>query len=214
MTVTSRRAVLAGAAALPALSFPALASEPDPIFEAIERLQKLNAEQFDLWSKLDDAEGKIDERRPIALVRWRNYHIGGSEIDQRREILLRDALSVLPPGHRDTSANRERAIAKIEREYLEMKTKEKKLEEGETDWDKRYGLDKLRERHSACLTEIDEAEEALAAIVPTTTSGCAALLEYALVDLEAGDLSVEGPDWRFVCVRNAANAIRKLGAVA
>ena len=38
MTATStRRAVLAGAAALPALSLPIIAAEPDPIFEAIER---------------------------------------------------------------------------------------------------------------------------------------------------------------------------------
>jgi hypothetical protein len=36
-TVTSRRAVLAGAATLPALSLPAIAAEPDPIFRAIER---------------------------------------------------------------------------------------------------------------------------------------------------------------------------------
>jgi hypothetical protein len=36
MTMTSRRAVLAGAAAMPALSLPAIAAEPDPIFAAIE----------------------------------------------------------------------------------------------------------------------------------------------------------------------------------
>jgi hypothetical protein len=34
--MTSRRAILAGAAAIPALSLPAIACEPDPIFAAIE----------------------------------------------------------------------------------------------------------------------------------------------------------------------------------
>ena len=38
MTVTStRRAILAGAAAVPALSLPAIADEDDPIFAAIDR---------------------------------------------------------------------------------------------------------------------------------------------------------------------------------
>jgi hypothetical protein len=39
----NRRAVLAGAATLPALTLPAIAAEPDPIFAAIEKHQKLNA---------------------------------------------------------------------------------------------------------------------------------------------------------------------------
>jgi hypothetical protein len=44
-TTTTRRAILAGAAALPALSLPAIATpaQGDPIFEAIEKHRKLNA---------------------------------------------------------------------------------------------------------------------------------------------------------------------------
>ena len=47
MTITtSRRAVPAGAAALPTLSLPALAipAQVDPVFAAIERLRRLDAE--------------------------------------------------------------------------------------------------------------------------------------------------------------------------
>ena len=41
---TTRRAILAGAAAVPALSLPALAvGEPDPIFAAIERHRQVLA---------------------------------------------------------------------------------------------------------------------------------------------------------------------------
>jgi hypothetical protein len=36
-TTMNRRTILAGAAALPAMSIPAIAAEPDPIFAAIER---------------------------------------------------------------------------------------------------------------------------------------------------------------------------------
>jgi len=45
-STTTRRAVLAGAAALPALSLPALAipAQVDPVFAAIERLRRLYAE--------------------------------------------------------------------------------------------------------------------------------------------------------------------------
>ena len=36
-TVSTRRAILAGAAAVPPLSLPAIADEDDPIFAAIEK---------------------------------------------------------------------------------------------------------------------------------------------------------------------------------
>jgi hypothetical protein len=43
-TTTSRRAILAGAAMLPAVSLPPLAAEPDPIFAAIEKMKVTDAE--------------------------------------------------------------------------------------------------------------------------------------------------------------------------
>jgi hypothetical protein len=42
-TTIDRRAILAGAAALPAISIPAVAVEPDPIFAAIGCLQECMA---------------------------------------------------------------------------------------------------------------------------------------------------------------------------
>jgi hypothetical protein len=53
MTATStRRAILAGAAALPALSLPAIAS-PDPIFATIERHRKAQAAHTAAFDKED-----------------------------------------------------------------------------------------------------------------------------------------------------------------
>jgi hypothetical protein len=76
MTNTStRRAVLAGAAAMPALSLPAIAIEPDPIFAAIKKHKGLEKDRLNLWLEFDEAERCADTHRPIALVSWRNYSI-------------------------------------------------------------------------------------------------------------------------------------------
>src|SRR5450759_4575557 len=60
---TSRRAVLAGAAALPALSLPALAipAQVDPVFAAIEEHRRLNAEYSALTLARDELEGRLPE---------------------------------------------------------------------------------------------------------------------------------------------------------
>jgi hypothetical protein len=51
-TTTSRRAILAGAASLPALNIPAQAAQPDPIFAAIERHRAARA----VWWESPDGE--------------------------------------------------------------------------------------------------------------------------------------------------------------
>ena len=98
-TTTSRRAILAGVAALPALATPALsASTTDPIFAAIERHRETDAEFDRRYEALDIAEGEARERfghPPFRGVRWRKYsHIGRSEIDRaRKEFLLHHVAS-------------------------------------------------------------------------------------------------------------------------
>ena len=195
MTVTSRRAVLAGAAALPALTLPTIASEPDPILAAIERHGKLSKEQLSLWIDLDKAEGKIRGHRPIALIRWRDYDIGGSEIDFRRETLLREGK--LKP-------------KTIEREYLQAKAEERELKDAAIEWDKNHGLHEKRQRRETLKNEVDSADEVLAKVTPTTLAGAVALLEYVLAD---GALRENEPlDWHIAALENVAKSLLDVGA--
>jgi hypothetical protein len=62
MTATStRRTVLAGAAALPALSLPVMAGESDPIFAAIERHCKAEAAYIGICNSVESDRMTHDE---------------------------------------------------------------------------------------------------------------------------------------------------------
>ncbi len=69
------------------------ASQPDPIFAAIDNHRKLVKAWNALSDALDRAESKAKKKhgqRPWSLVAWRNYSaIGGSEIEDRREEFLK-----------------------------------------------------------------------------------------------------------------------------
>ena len=82
----NRRAILAGAASLPAISI--LTAEPDPIFAAIEDHRQLMAKSYDAYNRLGEEGDDIEERRPCPLVNWRGWLIGGKEIDTWREAFL------------------------------------------------------------------------------------------------------------------------------
>jgi len=56
-TTQTRRAILAGAAAIPALSLPAIAAERDPIFAAIERHRKAEAAYREFGRSFADKTG-------------------------------------------------------------------------------------------------------------------------------------------------------------
>ena len=58
-TKTSRRAVLAGVAALPALSLPVIAAEPDPAFAAINRARVTYAQSDLVLGSNDDWDSKV-----------------------------------------------------------------------------------------------------------------------------------------------------------
>lgn len=133
---TTRRSLIAGAAALPALAIPAVAATRDPAVDAVQHL-KLTAEAtYRLVRGLDEAEGDACEQhghRPIPLVQWRNYDISGSEIDQRRTALLADG--------GDTR--------QIEAEYQDAKAREKELIKAGEEWDAEVRITSLRERTEA-----------------------------------------------------------------
>src|SRR5665647_1812491 len=89
----SRRGALCtlAAAGSVALTTPAATTGPDPIFARIATHKKLTADWQRLYDQLDEAEwtaAKEHGNRPIELIHWRNYDIGPSGIDTRRESLL------------------------------------------------------------------------------------------------------------------------------
>src|ERR1700738_340314 len=90
-TVTRRLAMnmIVGAAAITSQS--ALTDPADPIFSMIVMHKKLSADWVLLDDQLEEAElnaAKEHGLRPTELISWRNYTIGDSEIDTRREVLL------------------------------------------------------------------------------------------------------------------------------
>ena len=73
--------------AVPAVAVAASA-EPDPIYAAIEAHRVIYAAATQTSTRLDEAEGAIEDRPPTTLIIWRNHMIGGREIDNMRERLL------------------------------------------------------------------------------------------------------------------------------
>lgn len=198
----SRRTILAGAAAtVPALAMSAFvvptvalaATMPDPTFAAIELHRKIEKDLNVIGDKIAEVEDGASRpnRRPIALVTWRNWMIGGSEIDDRREAFLREP-----------KVNR----VMIEREYREKKAEYRAVQKAGRDWDKKHGIDGLRDRWYTGLAERDTAGEALGLAKPITVAGAAALVAYARADLEIG------PDneWPLLALGNAVAALEQL----
>jgi hypothetical protein len=66
-TTTTRRAILAGVAAVPALSLPAIAAVPDPIFAALDRCRAA----WDADRAAGDATGNLQELLPDDVRTWR-----------------------------------------------------------------------------------------------------------------------------------------------
>jgi hypothetical protein len=130
----SRRGALGvlAAAGSVAMTTPAAATGPDPIFARIVTHKKLMADWQGLYDQLDEAEynaAKEHGRRPIELIHWRDYTIGASEIDTRRQTLL-DAGEIDP--------------ATVEQEYLDAKARYQAQVEAGLAWDERTGLATLR----------------------------------------------------------------------
>lgn len=168
----------------------------DPIFALIERHAALKANWLKLSDDLEEAEyaaREVHGNRPIALIAWRNYsHIGGAEIDDRREEFLR--LPGISP-------------AKIEAEYRDAKARERAARRAETAWDKRAGLSELREQLRLALQAAHQLETRLGRTKPTTPAGAAALLQHVIND----DLCAE-VEWHVRAIKTAIAALNSMGA--
>jgi hypothetical protein len=197
---TSRRSVIIGAAAIPALAVPAVASaaiaETDPIYAMIDK-HRLAIEAYNqAYAQLDEAEGAVAERRPFPLIVWRDYMIGGSEIENRRQSLWRD--SALQP-------------EQIEEEYQMKKAEEADRVEAGTMWDERHGITPLRERVERLERRRRAAALRLARTQATTVAGAAAAVAYAHAELEIAE--TDGPHtdaWALPMLRTAVKALQLL----
>jgi hypothetical protein len=191
---TTRRAVLASVAAMPALAMPAFAdNSSDPIFAAIQYHRKSFAAWIKDYETLDNAEGEAKAKhgtKPFELITWRGYYIGGSEIDERREVLLGE------PG-----VDRKQ----IEREYLDAKAKERAQIKAGIEWDNVTGIAPLREQSDRASDAAHTAAMTMARTKPRTPAGAGALVAYVLKDMEIGDT-----EWQAIALATTVAALQSM----
>src|SRR6266404_2319248 len=173
MKTQSRRTVLgqivAGGVAA-TMTATATAAGADPIFAMIVMHKKLTADWQGLYDQLQEAEfnaAKEYGHRPIELIHRRDYTIGASEIDTRRQTLL-EAGEIDP--------------ATVEQEYLDAKARYQAKIEAGLAWDERTGLATLRKDVDRGIAAWRRYAKRLARTKPTTLAGAAALIQYVLDD--------------------------------
>jgi hypothetical protein len=193
----SRRGALCALAAAGsvALATPAAAIGPDPIFARIATHKKLTADWQGLYDQLQDAESNATRehgRRPCELIHWRDYTIGTSEIETRREQLL-EAGEVDP--------------ATIEQEHLDAKERYQAQVAAGLAWDKRAGLATLRKDVDRRVATAGRTATCLAQTMPTTPAGAAAIIQYILDD----DLEADESYWHMIALRTAVAALNSMG---
>jgi hypothetical protein len=201
MTVSnlSRRGALCALAAAGsvALTTPAASTSSDPIFARIATHKKLTADWQRLYDQLQEAEYAATQEhgwRPIELIHWRNYHIGASEIDTRRE-------SLLEAGDVDR--------ATVEQEYLDANARYQAQVAAGLAWDKSTGLETLRKDVDRRVAAERRYAKRLARTMPTTAAGAAAIIQYILDD----DLVDDESYWHMTALRTAVVALNSMGAV-
>jgi hypothetical protein len=166
----------------------------DSIFAMIENYKSLQATWLHLHDQLDEAESdaaKVHGRRPIPLIHWRHYHIGGSEIDDRRESLLQEG---------------EISAEAIEQEYLDAKARYQAKLAAEIAWDERTGLAGKRKEFDEAMATSRRYEERLANAKPTTPAGAAALIQCLLDD----DLTTDDGYWHIAALNSAVTALHSM----
>jgi hypothetical protein len=170
------------------------AGTPDPIFAMIETHKKLVAEWTRLSDQLDNAIADAAAEygaRPTELIHWRNYTIGDSEIDQRREDLLETGII---------------APAIVEAEYLEAKARYQAQVAAVQAWYEKTGLAVLQREADTLLAQHEQYAQLLARTKPTTPAGAGALIQYVLNDYLCAD---EGY-WHTTALKTAADALTEM----
>jgi hypothetical protein len=160
----------------------------------IETHKRLQATWQPLYDQLDEAESDAAEvhgRRPIGLIHWRNYHIGGSEIDDQRESLLQEA--GIP-------------AATVEQEYLDAKARYQAQMAAGLAWDERAGLAAKRKELDRAMTAWRRFERRLAKTKPTTPAGAAALIQYLLDE----ELTTDDGYWHMAALSTVVAALSSM----
>jgi hypothetical protein len=214
----SRRAIVAGVAvsavAAPVIAGPALAAikpptlpvvapplpiaaevanlaatEPDPIFAALAEHRRLKREWASLLSEFDEAE-TAKGNAPIPLITWRNYCIGGREIER-----VRDEFLAQPGAH----------PKQIQLEYRKAKADERAKKRAEREWHKRNDLADLQGKCDDASDTERVAFWELTKVRPTTVKGAGALIAFVREDMKAGD-----DPWQIAALANAARALLQM----
>jgi hypothetical protein len=198
MSNMNRRAMLAGAAAVPAIGIAptiALADKPDPIFAAIEKHRQIYAQESAVLIELNNAEEEVSTYRPAELVAWRDYSaIGSTELDAAREQFIKHALA---------------DVKTIDREYREKKRECCAKSRAGRDWDRKHGLAALRTRGHKLMRAEFAAREELSKIRPTTIAGATALIEYLHADMKEFK---NCEDWHEGALVNVVTALKAVAA--
>jgi hypothetical protein len=129
----------------------------------------------------------------VELIHWRNYQIGASEIDTRRESLLETG-EVEP--------------ATVEQEYLDAKVRYQAQVAAGLAWDKSTGLETLRKDVDRRAAADRRYARRLARTMPTTAPGVAALIQYILDD----ELAADESHWHVTALKTAVAALNSMGA--
>jgi hypothetical protein len=199
MTAINRRKALTIVASVPAAA--AVAAVPvvglcsgvksDPVFAAIAAHKAAGKNWNRAAHALDLAESAAEEthgHRPLALIHWHEYHIGGGEIDWRYEWFLR--------GGADPD--------EIKKEYVDAKRRYREAVQAGKDWDRRAGVASIRKEDERALAAYDKAARLLAKTKPTTAAGGAALLAHILRDMDDGSCP---KGWHTRSIRTVAAAL-------
>jgi hypothetical protein len=166
------------------------AQKPDPILAAIQRHCDLQEALDRTYAALDAAQGKAAKKlgnRPVGLVTWRNYIIGGSELEDRRAALRKEGF--------DPKV--------VENEYRDAKKRERAIQRAKRDWDRRAGLVEQRQKMESIGASLDEARQTLAKVKPTTPAGAGKLIAHIRNDLDDSEIS----EWQKAALVNVASSL-------
>jgi hypothetical protein len=158
--------------------------------ESIEAVERYRAASklFDRCSnKLSKARDEAQEkhgREPYALIHWRNFYVGGSELKRVRQDLLR--LGNDP--------------ATIEDEYIDAKKRYRSAVKAATDWEKRAGVEALSASMEQARIEFFAAGRALGTVALNSVADASALLELIRPEVKHGDIQ----DWEIAALNNAS----------
>ncbi|UGY27184.1 hypothetical protein HU675_0010730 [Bradyrhizobium septentrionale] len=157
------------------------------VLAAIDRFRVASARWNSLYDELDRSEALVRQKighRPTALIHWRNYHIGGSGINSRREALIHQGIDPVV----------------VEQEYIDAKKRYQAVLRAGRAWDRKATLSAKRKAFEQNKIETHAAQRALSQLKPTRAADAAALLKL-IEDEVTGN---EFERWERAVFRNAS----------